>query len=266
MSTPHTAGDKPIPKYPIGSVDRVLRLILLLGQEKHLGVSEIAERFSIGTSTAHRLLGMVQLYGFAEQDPITKRYRAGPTLVDVGLKAVASADLRHQIRPYLAQLAHDVGETAHVVTLRGVNCIFLDAVESSHAVISSARVGISLPAYATSGGKAMLAELPLQTFRSLYPDPTLPRLTKRTITSRAALEHEMEEIRRRGFAINIGESEDGIGAVAAVLRNGLDEVVGAITATAPAARFQSRDITRFSEAVMRIAASWRKDAYRMLSR
>jgi hypothetical protein len=74
-----------------------------------------------------------------------------------------------------------------------------------------------LPAHAVSAGKALLATLSADALRELYADEALTPLTDRTLPTRTALEAQLEEVRKRGYAVNIGESERGITAAACAI-------------------------------------------------
>jgi DNA-binding IclR family transcriptional regulator len=75
--------DKSIPQYPIASVDNALRLILLLGEHSEIRLTEASEYLGVASSTAHRLLAMLQYRGFVRQDPRTKVYQSGAALTNV---------------------------------------------------------------------------------------------------------------------------------------------------------------------------------------
>lgn len=244
------------PKYPVGSVDRALRLLLILRDQKQIRLSDAADLLGVSHSTAHRLLDMLRFHGFVDQDEETSVYYLGSSLMDLGLMALRSFNIVQETRPYLESLARTVNETSHLVVLRGTNTVFLDVALPSRGVHTTSRVGATIPAHATSGGKALLATLPLTTLRSLYPDPTLPRLTENSVAKRSDLEDELAEIRRVGFAVNFGESESEIGAVAVVLRDRMEEVRGALAVTVPMSRFGEDEASAIAPIAARVAESW----------
>ncbi len=243
------------PKYPVESVDNALRVLLLLRDTPVLTVQRVSAELGVAPSTAHRILAMLRHRGFVEQDPDTRAYRAGPVLTEVGLAAIQGLDIRRLARPHLERLVADLEETAHLTILRGSSVLFIDGVESPRVLRASARVGHTLPAHATAAGCAMLAALPEGSLLDLYPDERLERLTPRTITDRQALLRRLEEVRDRGYAINDGESEEGIVAVAAAIRTADGVVRGAITVAGPATRFDVRAAVRAAPAVRATASA-----------
>ena len=85
--------DVPAPQYPIESVDKALKILLLLGERSELRLTDVAEYLNVATSTAHRLLAMLQYRGFVRQDPRTRAYRAGTALTGVALSILERFDV-----------------------------------------------------------------------------------------------------------------------------------------------------------------------------
>lgn len=225
------------PNYPIASVDNALRLILLFRNEPRLRLSDASSYLGVAHSTAHRLLAMLAFHGFIRQEAATKAYLPGPALVEVGLAVVGRMDIRGAARPVLEELAAATGETVHLAVLEGDQVRYLDCIESPHALRVADRTGQVLPAHGTSVGKALLAALPPAELDRLYPaGAPLPAQTVKTITDVAVLGRRLADVRRRGFATNNGESELGVAAVSAAVRDGSGQAVAALSVAAPVAR------------------------------
>lgn len=240
------------PRYPINSVDNALKLLLLFREHRLIRVAEASEALGVVRSTAHRLLAMLAYRGLVQQDPETKAYTAGPALVDIGLSVVRQMDVRRHLRPYLEQLSRELGETVHLMILEGASSLFIDSVESSQALRTSSRIGRSYPAHTTSGGKVLLAELPPERLAELFPSERLPRVTRNSVTTRAALMRELETVRDRGYGINLGESEPDIGAVAVPFRNAFGATHAAIALSAPLQRLDEAAMPKVAKAMKRV--------------
>ena len=91
--------------------------------------------------------------------------------------------------------------------------------------------------------------MPWDTVESLLDDHPLERLTKRTITDRADLRHELEITARRGFALDNEERAPGVICIGAAIRDFSGDVVGAISVSAPSVRLSSRKIDAYSDLV-----------------
>ena len=207
------------PAYPIASVDNALRLLMLFRDTPRVRLSEASEHLGVAHSTAHRLMAMLAYHGFVRQEPGSRAYVAGPALVEIGLAAVRELDIRLHARPVLESLAASLGETVHLAVLEGGNVRYLDAVESPRALRVAARTGSALAANCTASGKAMLAELPDDEVSAIFAgQDALSALTSRSITSCARLLAELREVRARGCAVNVEESEEGVASVAVAVR------------------------------------------------
>lgn len=207
------------PAYPIASVDRALRLLLLVGQRSRVRLSEASDELGVAPSTAHRLLAMLAFHGFVRPDGDRSGYVAGPALAEIGRAALREADLRRLARPVVEDLAARTGETVHLAVLDGRLVRYLDAVESARALRVAARTGRALPAHCTAAGKALLAALTPRQVSALLAGGDLEAATARSITAPGVLARHLAKARRAGHAVNVEESEEAVAAVAAAVRD-----------------------------------------------
>ena len=207
------------PQYPIESVDKALQVLLLLGEQPKLRLTDVSRYLGVASSTAHRLLAMLQYRGFVRQDPATRSYVPGPTLDGLAFGVLRRLDVRTRARPVLERLNTDLGETVHLGRLEGNQIHFIDSLESARALRVGGRLGRSMPAHCTSTGKALLAELSDDEVRRLYPEEELVRLTPNSIGTRTALLKELAGIRERGYSRSMEEAEEGVTSLAVALRS-----------------------------------------------
>ncbi|MFK0113042.1 IclR family transcriptional regulator [Streptomyces sp. NPDC091217] len=232
----HFTEPPPDPAYPVSGAGNALRVVRLLHEREKLRVMDVADQLGVARSTAHRILAMLVFEGFAEQDR-RKVYRPGPALRAIrGSQAGPPPDLITMARPHLQQLAHGIGETTHLTVLEGNGTRFLDGVEGAHALRVSHRIGSLLPAHVTSGGKALLAELPSDRLRALYPNG-LPKDGVKGPKDIDRLAATLAAVRRQGYACNFQENEPGVNAIGACVRDRTGTAVAALALAAPAARY-----------------------------
>jgi DNA-binding IclR family transcriptional regulator len=241
------------PQYPIESVDNALKVLLLLGERNELRLTDVAEYLHVATSTAHRLLAMLQYRGFMRQDPRTKLYLPGTALTGVAFSILQRYDVRGVLHPFVESLNLELAETVHLAVLDGTTVRFIDAIESPQATRVASRLGKMMPANCTSTGKALLAELPVEDLERLYPAEELPGLTPNSIRTRSALEKELEKVRLRGYATSSQESEDGVCSVAVALPSGQAPMRLALNVAVPVYRMNDelteRIVTALKSAV-----------------
>jgi DNA-binding IclR family transcriptional regulator len=228
------------PRYPVGSVDHALRLLLLLRDEPDLRVTAAAARLGIAPSTAHRLLSTLEHRGFVTQDRMTRVYRVGPELIELGLSSTRSIDLREVGEPHLRAATLRIGETVNLLVLQDTSVRFIAGFEADQRIRTHVLTGTLLPAYATSGGKVLLAELPKERLRELYPRG-LRRFTPTTKTFTQLLD-ELAVVLMRGYAVNQEESVAGLNAVAVPLRDRGGTTIAAVAMSAPSERLPPRRV------------------------
>jgi IclR family acetate operon transcriptional repressor len=213
---------------------RTIRLLkLFTADAPELQLAQISSLSSLNKTTTHRLLQALLSEELLDRNPGSGAYRLGPGMMALGVQALSSNDLRLRARPLLKQLAEETGETATLEVPIDDTMLILDEVTSKHFLGASGNVGTRWPIHATSTGKALIA------FDQFGPDrlgPELTCLTANTITQFDKLEKELGDIRRRGFAEVVDELEDGLSGVAAVVRGGMGEVLGALSICGPSQR------------------------------
>lgn len=243
------------PRYPIESVDNALKLLLMLRDRPAISVSEVSDDLSVARSTAHRLLAMLAYHGFVRQDPVTKAYGAGPVLAEISFGALRDSDIRPKARPFIEELVREVGETVHLAILNGTQVLFIDCVEGDRALRAGSRIGVRLPAHCTAGGKVLLAGFPDDQIRELYRAEELEQLTARSVDTVTGLLTRIDETRRHGYALNDGESEEELRAVAVAIHDPAGRVRAAITLSAPGYRLPPDQVPGLVAAMRRTADS-----------
>lgn len=218
------------------TVSKALNTLELLGMHESMRVSDIGRELNIAVSTAHRLLSTLCAHGYADQDPVTRRYRLGYNAINLGRGKLGERNLIVAAHQHIEQLSAEVNETVNLIILDGPDALFIDGVESRHPVRVATRTGARIPAYTAAGGKALLAHLPPSSVRARYPEG-LSRITENTISDLAYLEKELSEVREVGYALNIGEHLSDVCAVGVAIVSAQRSPVGAVTIAGPGTRW-----------------------------
>lgn len=223
------------PSYAIESVDNALRLLQILRDENAIRISDAAAELGVASSTAHRLLSMLVYRGFARQDD-NRCYVPGPSLGVKPTRLSWTGTLRFLAQPHLEWLRDEIGETVNLVVKINDKVRFLTSVESQAPLRVGDRRGVVLPAHETSGGIALLAQLPdWQLAQMLFADADQggPGLSKKEFT---ALMKRVLQTRRIGYAINHEYSERGVGAAGFALEAPSVRGIAAISVSCPVMR------------------------------
>ncbi len=216
----------------VRSLDRALAILdALAATPTGLTLAELSRRVSIAKSTAHRLILTLEHRGFVVRVPESSCYV-------LGLKV--SGTVHQAVKPHihgiLEELAARSGESTNLGVPHGSEVVYVDRVESQHALRWGLSIGSRVPIHCAAMGKAILAALPAQTRNDLLKSLSLQPLTGNTITTLDALTAQLREIQVSGYAIDDEEYMDGVRCIAMAVRRG-PAVVGAISIAGPAVRF-----------------------------
>lgn len=231
-------------------MDRALRLMTLLQSGQAVTVTSAAQHLEVVPSTAHRLLGALVRRDYAVQDA-QRRYVAGPALIG-GPTSITIGALSAAAAPYLKELHDTFDETAHVMVLEGPWIRFVDGIESSKALRVSVRSRGTMPAHCSAGGKAMLAALNRRELDARYQEG-LPDWPSAKVHSLPMLHKDLDDVRRRGYGINIEETEPGVSGVAAAVVAPSGRPIAALTLAVPSSRFHALGPDRAGRTTMATA-------------
>jgi IclR family acetate operon transcriptional repressor len=209
-------------------------------------------------SSAYRHLCTLEHRGYAERDEETGNYRVGLALLFVVDEHVQI--LVRSARPYLEELREKFAETLNLGILDGTRVAYLDITESPHALRMASRLGDRDPIHSTALGKAIASQLPEPEVRRILEVEGMQQQTDSTITDQEAYFEEMALTRKRGFALDNGESDAGGRCIAVPGRGG--RVPFAISLSAPSARFARGRVPEIAsgltDAVQRLEADLSK--------
>jgi DNA-binding IclR family transcriptional regulator len=223
-----------------GGIQVIARAAAILraleGQEKGLSLGQIAKLVDLPRSTVQRLVDALE----AEELVSTHGPGGGVRLGMAVIRLAASVEtsITTIARPHMEELSLRVGESVNLSVLKGGESMLLEQAHSDHPFRVVARVGLSMPAYAVAGGKALLATLPDEEVAARLGKVLVP-CTSRTLVSLSALREALAEIRRTGFSYDLEEYVEGICAVATCFRDARGGWF-ALSISAPAQRFLPR--------------------------
>lgn len=213
----------------LSSIDKCFKIIDLLSRSQQgLSLSSISDGLDINKSTVHHILQRLITYGYIKQESDTKEYALGHRFLEVSSGILASIDVRKIANPHMRKLQEECHEAVHLTILRDGKVIYVDKVAPPGLVILSTYIGFAIDAYAHAGGKTMLASLPPEDVKRLYPHEPFESHGQRTIVRMNDLLDELERVRRNGYAIDDEEFCEGIRCVAAPIRVG-NKVIAALS-------------------------------------
>lgn len=237
-------------KARLSSVANSIRLLTSFsGEEDELGITTLATRLRLAKSTVHRLAATLTSAGFLEQNADTGKYRLGIALFELGALVRRRMDVATEARPRLRELLEKTGETVQLGIVDHFSVLYVYEMESPRAIRMAAAVGGRAPLHCTAVGKVLLAFQPAEYAKDVI-DRGLSAYTSKTLTRREAVLDMLEEVRLREHAIDDEESESGLRAIAAPVRNHTGAVIAALGVAAPVQRMSKKTMHTYVPGVI----------------
>ena len=234
----------------VKSAKRVLEILRFFAEAKEpASLARIAGALNFPKSSCLALMETLVAEGYAYQTD-GRYYLTGRWLRESD--AVARHDrLALRCRPTMQRLGDDIGETVILAQLAQDKVVYLDVIEADHVLRFTAFVGQRKPIHASASGRALLSLLGDAELKKLAKSLDYERLTGAEPSNATALLRAVEEGRRRGWHVNLGEHQaDTISIAAPVL---LDGAQLALVVGAPAGRLKN-NVNLVGAALERAAA------------
>ena len=202
--------------YSAPSVKKAFRILQTISDSQDgFGISEIAKQLKIGKSTVHGIAAALEELGLLVRDPLHKRYQLGYSLLELSRKFYKRVALRDIARIPMERLMEKVEETVFLGIMNGDHITILDVVESHNEIKITSPPGTRLPLLAGATGRVFLAHIEEKKSKEIVRKMRLVRYTSKTKMDPKQFLKEVEETKKRGYAIDDEEYLPGVRAVAA---------------------------------------------------
>jgi DNA-binding IclR family transcriptional regulator len=171
------------------------------------GIAELAALTGYPRPTVYRIVGALLAEGLVVESRRGACFELGPRLISLASRSWDRSDLRIAAAEALQTLRDVTRETVHLAVRSGLEMVYIEKLESPHAVRMASRIGTRVTLYSSSVGKAYLAALAPAERDALLRGLTFERFTPNTIIERAALDAELDATRARGYAEDREENE-----------------------------------------------------------
>jgi len=226
------------PRDPVKTTERSIEILKLLQARDGMELKEVATELEMALSTVHRHLSTLSFHGFVVQSG--SEYRIGLRFLDLGNYARESLDSFEVAKEQADTLADETGEKVRLIAVENGMSVLLYRRMGDHPLRTAARIGKRQHLHHLAAGKAILAEIQEERIERILDRWGLSPKTEDTITDHDELFDELETVRGRGYALNLGESIEGLHAVGAAIHDETGKPVAALSISGPASRL-SRD-------------------------
>jgi DNA-binding IclR family transcriptional regulator len=217
----------------VPAAENTLRILsYLAARPAPVAASAIARELALPRSTVYHLLAALAAHGFVMHLQEDRRWGLGTSAFELAGGYARQQPLARLGRPLVAGLSDRIGESAHLAVMSGGDVLYIVEERAPRRPALVTDVGVRLPAQLTASGRAMLAALPREQVRALYPDVSaFPDRTGRGPRTPSALRELLRQVRARGYATEDSEVADGLRSVGAPVRDHTGWPVAAVAVT-----------------------------------
>ena len=224
------------------SLARGLAVIQAFSDSKRqLTNAQLSAKTGLSRASVRRCLYTLAKLGFAASDD-SRHFYLRPRILALGHSYISSMPIASAAQPVLEHVSRMLHESCSIATLDGVDIIYLARASVTRIMAVDLRVGSRLPAFCTSMGRVLLANLPPEEQEARIAQIDFVPMTERTVRSPEKLRQILKLVRRNGYAIVDQELELGLRSMAVPIQSPAGRVVAALNAGAHAQRASIQDL------------------------
>ncbi|MEV5125562.1 IclR family transcriptional regulator C-terminal domain-containing protein [Streptomyces decoyicus] len=218
-----------------------------------LPLTAVAEATGLARATARRALITLEHLGYLASDG--KLFRPTPKVLELGFAHLSGLTLPAIAQPHLVALVERVHDSASMAVLSGDDIQYVARVPTVRIMSVNITLGTRFPAYPTSMGRVLLADLPPAELSARLALTDLAPLTRHTVTDPGRFPALLEEVRSHGYALVDEELEEGLRSLAVPVRDRTGRVVSAVNVSTHAGRCTADEARETLLPALRTAAS-----------
>jgi IclR family KDG regulon transcriptional repressor len=244
-------GASPGGESPVRSIARAVAVLEQFSLERpELTFTEISSGIGLTKSTTHRLLAALQHQEMIEFDARRSRYRLGLKVFRLGSVVSKTMEVGACSDSLLEELAGETGETAYVVVPDGDETLCVRRYDGgSHVRILFLEVGKRQAFNCGAAPRVLLAHLPPERWEAIVAGH-VQAMTEHSLTSRADLARDRDEVLRRGYAVSREDVTPHAYALGAPVRDETGEVVAAVSISGIEQRFTEDRLPRLVDKIV----------------
>jgi IclR family pca regulon transcriptional regulator len=240
----------------MSSLARGLAVIRAFSQQRRtLTIAQLSHRTDIPRAAVRRCLYTLGKLGYVGTED-GKTYALRPRILALGHAYLSSTPLATAVQPLLDQISDELHESSSMAVLEGDEILYIARSSTKTRLLSiDLGLGSRLPAYCTSMGRVLLADLPQLQLDQYLARVKLTRLTHRTVSTAGELKRVLAEVRREGYALIDQELEIGLRSIAVPVKDPAGRCVAAINVGTQSSRVSVGEMQARFLAPLQAAAS-----------
>jgi IclR family pca regulon transcriptional regulator len=226
----------------MNSLARGLVVIQAFSQrQRELTVSQLSAKTGFSRAAVRRCLYTLAKLGFAAADD-SRHFHLRPRVLALGHSYIASMPLAAMVQPILENVSRILHESCSIATLDRTDIVYIARANVTRIMSIDLVVGSRLPAFCTSMGRVLMAELLAEKLEEFLARVEFKRYTERTVANAKKLRQILRLVQRNGYSIVDQELESGLRSMAVPIHDTAGRVVAALNVGAQAQRISIQDL------------------------
>ncbi len=214
-------------EYNSSAINKVVKIMDYLSQHTGSTFSDLCAGVDIPKSSLYQLLSALTAVRLVRKDA-DKRFYIGFKAFEYGQVAIRELDVRQIAHPVMKELAAATRLTVHLGILNeDLHGVFLDRVDGGNFTFTHTRVGAEMQMETSATGRALVAWQPEGQRSALISRLHFPVKNCR-LNSREEYLLECQAAVRRGYAIDVQESQPNINGIGVPIYDYSGKVCAAI--------------------------------------
>jgi IclR family pca regulon transcriptional regulator len=197
-------------------------------------IAQLSTKTGIPRAAVRRCLHTLRELGYV--DAALNNYTLRPKVLALGYAYLSSTPLTVAAQPLLDQISGQLHESTSLAVLDDDEVVYVARAATARVMSVALGAGSRLPAYCTSLGRVMLAQLPPDQLDAYFARVPLTAMTNKTVVAEKKLRALLAIVRADGYAVNDEELELGLRSIAVPVRGASGKVVAALNCGAQSSR------------------------------
>ncbi len=226
----------------VQSLERGLAVIQSFSTETpRQTLSDVARSTGLTRATARRLLLTLKELGYIRGD--NKHFELTPRVLDIAYSFITSLNVNDIAQPYMERFSEEVHEASSIAVLDDTEIVYIARIPAKRIMTVAIALGSRFPAYQTSLGRVLLAELADDDVVDIFERSDHSLATDRTVQTSDELLECLAGVRQQGWAMVDQELEIGVRSVSAPIRDADGAAVASINVSTHAGRTDLEAVT-----------------------
>ena len=202
--------------YKVPAVEQAIRMMLCLADNGSTprSLTDICREVGIHRSKAFSILSTLNEYGLVKKNPNRRGYVLGPSLLTLTGRILENLSISRLVEGVLSNLAKKAGATVGLGVISDDKTYAIAQYEGAPGIGISVPIGHVDPITYGAHGKAIAAFLPEDELEELLKNTNLFFHGSPDKYNSNRLKRELEQCRRNGFALDMGDMTPGVNAIA----------------------------------------------------